>query len=142
RAFGQHKGHPFVVRSNSGASEVPWLGRTERHRRYRLIERALKHANLPANRENVEEVGLIIWNWLVEKSDILQTDGNGRYRISVNRLFFSSPEEGWGRCRKCQRLYYNAEALPCPHSTCGGTVQAVADLVQVQKHNYYYKILR
>lgn len=140
--FGRHQGHPSVVRGSAGGSEVPWLGSTERHRRFRLIERALKHVGQPATPDDIQRVADALWDWLTQpENGVLTSIDSGKYRIHYNSLYFSAPSSGWGRCDKCQRVYHNAESLPCAHPTCGGVVRSTDDISSIQDHNYYYKIL-
>lgn len=142
RVFGKNKYHPSIVRGNSSQSETAWFGKTERHRRFRLAQRALEHAKLPAKSANVEHLMDAIWNWLITESDLLVGIGGGRYRIALNRLFFSTPQTDWCRCSRCQRLFYRADALPCPHPTCGGGLEPIEDLNTIQEQNYYFQVLR
>jgi len=142
RVFGRHQGHPSVVRGSASGSEVPWLGSTERHRRFRLIERALKHVGRPAAPDDIQRVADALWDWLTQpENGVLTSIDSGKYRIHHNSLYFSAPQNGWGRCEKCQRVYHNAESLPCAHPTCGGVVRPTDDISSLQAHNYYYKIL-
>lgn len=139
RIFGRFEGHPTVSRAAQQASELPWIG-TNRHSRYRLIERALRHAGLAPSEEDVKRVGRALWDWLLEATDILQSSGKGCYRIRHTRLFFSCPPEGWGCCNRCQRLAHHATALPCAHINCGGTIQPITDVDPMQAQNYYFNL--
>lgn len=139
RIFGRFEAHPTVSRTGSSVSEVPWVG-TNRHGRYKLIERALRYAGLPASEDDVKRVGRALWDWVLETTDILQLTGTGSYRIRYTRLFFSCPEEGWGRCSRCQRLAHDANELPCAHSNCSGTVQPITTVNHTQAPNYYFNL--
>jgi ATP-dependent helicase YprA (DUF1998 family) len=140
KAFGRNVGNPTVVRGKAGNGEVPWIGQTTRHRRYQLIERALRYCDLPTTEENVRQVGRNLLDWLTT-SDILAGVGSSGYQIRLSRLFFSVPTEGWAQCSRCQRLYYDGLNLPCPHPTCGGKMIA-ADLDERNRNNYYYQLLK
>lgn len=139
RVFGRFETHPTVSQKAQHTSELPWIG-TNRHSRYRLIERALRYAGLAASEEDVQRVGRTLWDWLLEVADIMQPSGKGCYRIRHTCLFFSYPEEGWGRCNRCQRLAHHATALPCAHINCGGTIQPIAGVDHVQAQNYYFSL--
>ncbi len=140
RIFGRFEGHPVVSRKSGTQGEITWVG-TSRQSRYLIIERALKHSGLPSDENNVKEVGNVLWDWLISLN-ILRHAKAGGYRIALDRLFFTSPEDGWGQCERCQRFSHDALALPCSNVNCGGKVVPIPNLEQVQAHNYYYQIYR
>ncbi|XWX02499.1 DEAD/DEAH box helicase [Aggregatilineales bacterium SYSU G02658] len=140
--FGRFEGHPVVSRKSGTQGEITWVG-TSRQSRYLIIERALKHSGLPSDEDKVKNVGEVLWNWLTSPEvSILRHVKAGGYRIAMNRLFFTSPEDGWGQCERCQRFSHDALALPCSNVNCGGKVVPIPNLEQVQAHNYYYQIYR
>lgn len=137
--FGRHSANPSVVNGKASSREVPWVG-TARHRRFRLIEKALTSARRPATEAAVYKTADQLWDWSREQR-ILIGSPSGGYRLSLSHIFFNSPRDGWYRCNQCQRLGYQAAALPCPHPTCQGTMSVVESLEAAVGNNYYYQVL-
>lgn len=140
--FGAHVGHPRFIRQGSARKgEVRWIGATAKQGRRKYIENVLKVFDMDASEEAVKNTLNHIWDWLVDQSDDLlvgsSTDG---YRLNHNRLYFDN-RQTWYKCRKCQRLSYRGDSLPCPHPHCGGQLEAI-DILKEQGNNYYFDLFR
>ncbi|MBN8595240.1 MAG: DEAD/DEAH box helicase [Anaerolineae bacterium] len=141
-AFGRHAGNSAVVRSNPGKGEAPWVGKTERHIRCRIMALALNAAGRPSDLESVKQALFAVWEWLIDPACGLMDGGEtGSYRLASSRLFFIAPTNGWQQCNHCQRIRHGEVALPCPSPRCGGTYQPINRDLQEEK-NYYHYIFR
>ncbi len=140
--FGNHTGHPRVVRGNpaSNTSLTPWAGTTERHRRCRMVAQALKFAKRPHDLPVVQSILDDIFDWLIaQKPAVLDHLDDGSYRLAHGCLHFDAPTSGWTRCEGCQRLRHGESDLPCQR--CGGGYQPVS-LDFHQDNNYYRHIVK
>lgn len=139
--FGRNKFSPHLVLGDAGENEVSWLGKTARYRQRRLVKKVLVYKGLPNDEAAITKVLTEIFNWLVDKSGLLDTScPSVGYQILHNHLFFQSGTQ-WYRCNQCQRLNNRGGVLPCPHSHCHGVLQAVAP-DEAPSADFYYKNLR
>jgi len=138
-AFGRHEGNAAIVRGNPQNGEARWVGATERHTRCRIMALALKAAGRPNDLEAVKRALLTIWDWLIDPElGLMIGDERTGYRLSYSHLFFDTPEEGWQRCTKCQRLRHGQVALPCPSARCEGKYEPIDAGIQQVKNYYHY----
>lgn len=135
--FGRNIVHESLVRKQSGGyMEQAWIGATSRQYRRRLVQTALRHLKLSSDDRAVEEVLNIIFDWLVDESDLFKGTGQGGYQLKHERIFLLADAE-WYRCTRCQRLYCRGDRLPCTHPDCGGLLERV-DVAQRQESNYFF----
>lgn len=144
KAFGAHQGNPRVVRGGTGnpnRSEVPWVGATKRHTRYRIVEAVLSTAGLASDEGAVKKCLIDIWNWLIDDEDgILIESADGSYQVP-SKLYFDAPEDNWCRCTRCQRISHDVAGMPCLAPGCDGKYV----LLNQQDHldnNYYYHVFK
>ncbi len=139
--FGRNKFSPRVVRHDASQHEVAWVGKTPRHRRRQLMQKVLQYKGLASDETAVINALNKILDWLVDKSDLLDTsrpaDG---YQLRQDRLFFQA-HTAWYRCDQCQRLNCRGASLPCPHAHCHGTLQPI-NVDKLDGDNFYYDNLR
>lgn len=139
--FGRNKFSPRLARHDAGQNEVAWIGKTRRHRRRQLVRKILQHKGMVHDETAVVQVLTDILNWLIDKSDLLDTsrpeDG---YQLRHDRLFFHANTQ-WYRCNQCQRLNSRGSHLPCPHAHCQGSLQPV-NIHELDGNNFYYDNLR
>ena len=136
--FGRNKFSPGVVRSNPTQYQVAWIGKTARHRRRRLVKKALAHAGQPRDEENVLRVLEKLWMWLTRPDtgilDISRpADG---FQIRHDRLIFRTDIPCY-QCSQCLRYSYRGDSLPCPHSYCEGTLAPVCG--RSEEDNFYVR---
>ena len=141
KVFGRFQGNPALVKGNAGAQEIPWIGKTSRHGRFRLVEKVLASLGLSSDEAAVRHVLETTWRWLIDESRIMVGSTADGYRISADALFFHAPTADWYRCERCQRLRHGDNSLPCPNPRCGGRLVPV-DLQEGNRRNYYYQVLR
>ncbi|NLA82784.1 MAG: hypothetical protein GX849_08185, partial [Clostridiaceae bacterium] len=138
--FGQHKGHPRIIREGkTNYGEIPWIGATERQQRKRYIKKVLADNQLDTSEYNVRKTLNEIWEWLLSV-ELLEGSSYDGYRLNHNQMYFDTNQE-WLRCDKCQRLSYRGSSLPCPQHHCGGQYQTI-DIDFTQESNYYYNLFR
>ena len=137
RFFGRHKGHASISKSRAQKGETPWIG-TKRHRRYRLVEDALRRLGRHSSESEVLTTLAAIWDWLHENTDVFIGNAQDGFRLSHNRLFFTSPANGWLRCSRCQRVSHGSSDLPCPYPNCGGELQPINRELGFVNNYYHY----
>jgi len=139
-AFGRNRSNPVVVFSKANAQygEVPWFGQTPLHHRRALVRKVLENLGYHANEHDIERVMREIWDWLIEETDVFNRQGGGAYRIASNRLFFDAKAR-WYRCIQCQRLSNRGPYLVCSYRHCHGYLEAIPDLYEAQKHNFFFR---
>lgn len=139
--FGRNKFSPRLVRHDASQYEIAWVGKTRRHRRRQLVRKVLQYKGLVDDETAVIQALTDTLNWLIDKSDLLDTsrpeDG---YQLRHDRLFFHADTQ-WYRCNQCQRLNSRGPHLPCPHAHCQGVLQPV-DIQELAGNNFYYDNLR
>ncbi|MCA9936858.1 MAG: DEAD/DEAH box helicase [Anaerolineales bacterium] len=139
--FGRNKFSPRIVRYDASQYEIAWVGKTPRHRRRQLMQKVLQYKGLDSDETAVIDALNKILDWLVDKSDVLDTsrpeDG---FQIRQDHLFFQA-NTSWYRCDQCQRLNYRGNSLPCPHAHCHGTLQPI-NISELDGDNFYYDNLR
>ncbi len=139
--FGPHKGNARIIRQgNINYGEVRWIGATTRQRRRKYIELVLERNKLDSSESAVIQTLTSIWDWLIEETDIFEGSSSDGYRIRPERFFFDTDFE-WYQCKRCQRLTYRGNFLPCPFLHCGGDLEIV-DISSIQNKNYYYKLFK
>lgn len=120
--FGRHKFSPRLVRGgNAGQYEESWLGKTERKARRRLMGKMLKATGQSDTAGNIERALGLIFDWLVNDSDLLDGSAADGFQLRYDRLFFNHKAK-WYRCDTCQRLSARGDSLPCPHPNCTGVM--------------------
>jgi ATP-dependent helicase YprA (DUF1998 family) len=118
--FGRNKFSPRLVKSDNGKEQVLWCGKTPRHGRRRLVQKVLQAEGLASDDTAVIQTLDHIWEWLVAKSDLLDTSRPAEgYQLKHKKLHFQTKAE-WYRCNECQRLNCRGDSLPCPHPNCDG----------------------
>lgn len=141
-AFGRNSFEWFLVKGQTQRkSEHSWLGKTTRYRRRRLVQKLMRGAGQPCDDNQILDVLDIIFNWLTDKSDVLDTSNPATgYQLRYDRLFFQADVQ-WFRCNRCQRLNSRGDSLPCPHHNCDGHLQP-ANMKLLEEENFYYNNFR
>lgn len=138
RIFGRNKFSPRLVRGEeAGSNEILWIGKTPRQRRRRLVEKVLHDKGLASDETAVIQALTDILDWLIDKSDLLDTSRpETGYQIRHDRLFFQANAQ-WYRCNQCQRLNCRGNALLCPHAHCNGQLHPI-QLDTALKDSFYF----
>lgn len=139
-AFGAHKGNSRVAIGSTGSSDAPWIGKTEKHVRCRIMRLALEAAGQPADFAAVQRGLRLIWEWLTDRRTgrgVLAGE-DGSYRLSLAHLFVSAPASGWVVCDHCQRVRHGSGVLPCPAKHCGGAYQPFERGAEEEANFYHY----
>ena len=134
--FGRNPSNPRLVKSGAQKGELPWIGQTDRQRRKLYVQKVLKNLGREHNTENVENVLLKIWNWLIQ-SDLFVEKNNHSYQLNYNSIFLSTKLD-WCQCEQCLRIYARSQELPCPHPRCEGKLKPI-DVSNIQGDNYFYQ---
>ncbi|QPC80936.1 DEAD/DEAH box helicase [Phototrophicus methaneseepsis] len=140
QSFGAYEGHPTLVRGNAKhlAHQQPWIGKTERHRRYRYMKAVLVANGLPHTDGDVKRALNSIFDWLTDPHNgIMVGSAEDGFRIDSN-IFIFEITSNWYQCDKCQRFHAHGMELPCPHPHCDGTL-IERDINQAQANNFFYQ---
>lgn len=137
--FGRNRFSPGIVRSNPTQYQVAWIGKTPRHRRRRLVKKALVHARQEHDEEAVVRVLEELWTWLTRPdSEIMDISRPAHgFQIRHERLIFRTDLPRY-QCSQCRRYSYRGDSLPCPHSYCEGTLKLISDH-NVRDDNFYVR---
>lgn len=124
--FGRHRISPRLVLSKPQKYEVPWIGATSQHQRFRFVRKMLQYVKGTVHDQDVHDTLLAIWLWLLEKPNELM-DGNASvgYQLSYKSLLFESRDVQWYQCQHCRRFHYRGNSLPCSHPECLGILESV-----------------
>lgn len=139
-SFGNYEGHPTLVRGNPQkyTHQQPWIGKTERHSRYRYMEKILKANHLPHDNHVVKQALNHMFDWLIDTdNEIMVGSPEEGYRIDYEILIFDTQSQ-WYQCKKCQRFNAHGNHLPCPQPYCGGALESV-DIDVLQADNFFYQ---
>lgn len=124
KIFGRNKFSPTVVQRNPEPHQVAWIGKTNRQRRRRLVQKVLRFCGKPYEDESVITILEHIWEWLIHgDTDIMDISRPASgFQIRHERLFFLTKFDLY-RCDDCLRFSPHGNALCCPHPHCEGTLR-------------------
>lgn len=139
--FGPHKGNPRIIRQGkSNYGQIPWIGKTARHRRNKYMKLVLEKNNLPSTDEAVESALTKLWDFLIENTDILDGSLEDGYQLNLGRFFFQRDFSLY-QCQQCLRLSSAGLSLPCPSPNCGGSLVRIENKESLFD-NYYYQLFQ
>lgn len=139
--FGENLGNPSLIKQGrTNPSEIRWIGVNPKQHRRKYIQNILKENLLDSSDENITKVLGIIWDWIIDETDIFSNSTENGYQLNPNRFFFRT-DLNWYRCKKCTRLSYRDNTLPCSFQNCNGTLEKI-DINQTQSNNYFYRLFK
>ncbi|MDQ7035924.1 MAG: helicase-related protein [Anaerolineae bacterium] len=134
--FGRNVSNPRIVKSNAQKGEIPWIGKTDRHRRKRYVQKVIKNLGMNYEIRDAEQILSFVWDWLTQSEVFVGTPQHG-YQLDFKSIFLSTQLD-WCQCQQCQRLYARAAFISCPHPRCDGELRP-ADVSSIQSRNYFYQ---
>ncbi|NMC57861.1 MAG: DEAD/DEAH box helicase [Candidatus Methanofastidiosa archaeon] len=139
--FGPNKGNPRLIRQGStNYGQIPWIGKTPRQQRRKYIKKVLEENRHISTDEAVESMLTILWDFLIEQTDIFEGSIEDGFQLRLNRLFFQKDFDLY-QCQQCLRLSSAGSSLPCPSPNCYGKYEKIENKENTLE-NYYYQLFQ